>query len=108
MVVGDAAGLLMNTGKSIEGMNMAMESGRQAALTVLEAKKKGDFSANTLESYQTRLSETFVLQDMHNFQGAVKFIHNPDMFGTYPDFVNDLMYKVFMSMDCQNVKQETL
>ena len=95
MVVGDAAGLLMNTGKSIEGMNMAMESGRQAALTVLEAKKKGDFSANTLESYQTRLSETFVLQDMHNFQGAVKFIHNPDMFGTYPDFVNDLMYKVF-------------
>ena len=32
---------------------------------------------------------------MHNFQGAVKFIHNPDMFGTYPDFVNDLMYKIF-------------
>lgn len=95
MVVGDAAGLLMNTGKSIEGMNMAMESGRQAALTVIEAKNKRDFSANTLQSYQNRLSETFVMQDMHNFQGAVKFIHNPDMFGTYPDFVNDLMYKVF-------------
>lgn len=95
MVVGDAAGLLMNTGKSIEGMNMAMESGRQAALTVLEAKKKNDFSAKTLERYQDRLGETFVLRDMHNFQGAVKFIHNPDMFETYPDLVNDLMFKIF-------------
>lgn len=95
MVVGDAAGLLMNTGKSIEGMNMAMESGRQAALTVLEAKKRNDYSSKTLERYQERLGETFVLKDMHNFQGAVKFIHNPDMFGTYPDFVNDLMFKIF-------------
>ena len=95
MVVGDAAGLLMNTGKSIEGMNMAMKSGRQAALTVLEAKKRNDYSSKTLERYQERLGETFVLKDMHNFQGAVKFIHNPDMFGTYPDFVNDLMFKIF-------------
>lgn len=96
MVVGDSAGLLMNTGKSIEGMNMAMESGRQAALAVVEAKKRADFSASSLSCYQDKLAETFVLQDMHNFQGAVKFIHNEDMFTTYPQLINDIMKQVFL------------
>jgi electron transfer flavoprotein-quinone oxidoreductase len=96
MVVGDAAGLLMNTGKSIEGMNMAMESGRQAALTVLQAKKIGDFSSATLKTYQEKLGECFVLKDMQAFQGAVQFLHNPMMFKAYPQLVNQIMQKLFL------------
>ncbi len=95
MVVGDAAGLLLNTGKAIEGMNMAMESGRQAAYTVIDAKKRQDYSESFLKSYQERLAETFVLKDMVRFQGAVKFIHNPAMFERYPLFVNTILERAF-------------
>ncbi|MBT3783901.1 FAD-dependent oxidoreductase [bacterium] len=97
LVVGDAAGLLMNTGKSIEGMNLAMESGRQAALAVLRAKKQGDFSSKTLGSYQESLAQTFVLKDMNNFQGAVKFLHQPAMFKSYPNLVNQIMKNLFVA-----------
>jgi len=33
---------------------------------------------------------------MHNFQGAVRFIHNEDMFTTYPQLINDIMKQVFL------------
>jgi len=97
MVIGDAAGLLMNTGKSIEGMNLAMESGRQAALTALKAKERGDYSEKFLSSYQENLAQTFVLKDMHSFQGAVKFLHQPQMFREYPDLVNQIMKNLFLA-----------
>ncbi|MCO4782461.1 MAG: FAD-dependent oxidoreductase [Candidatus Cloacimonetes bacterium] len=104
VVVGDAAGLVLNTGKSIEGMNLAMESGRQAALAIIEAKKKRDFSKASLKSYQDRLSESYVMKDLRNFQGAFHFIHNPDMFKKYPDLVNSIMNDVFL-VDGQEKKK---
>ncbi|PCJ18424.1 MAG: electron transfer flavoprotein [Candidatus Cloacimonadota bacterium] len=105
VVVGDAAGLLLNTGKSIEGMNLAMESGRLAALAIIDAKKKKDFSKNSLKNYQDRLSESFVMKDLKNFRGAFQFIHNPDMFQKYPDLINSIMKDVFL-VDGQE-KQKT-
>lgn len=96
MVVGDAAGLLLNTGKAIEGMNMAMESGRQAAMTVIEAKRLKDFSAPQMSRYQERLGESFVLKDLNRFQGAVHFLHKPEMFRRYPDLINGIVEKTFV------------
>ncbi|MCJ8346123.1 electron transfer flavoprotein, partial [bacterium] len=105
VVVGDAAGLVLNTGKSIEGMNLAMESGRQAALAIVDAKKKNDFSKASLKNYQDRMSKSFVMKDLKNFQGAFHFIHNPDMFQKYPDLINSILHGVFL-IDGQE-KQKT-
>ena len=61
LVTGDAAALCANLGFTIRGMDLAVESGRLAAQTVLNAKAKNDFSAATLSEYQTALEESFVL-----------------------------------------------
>jgi electron transfer flavoprotein-quinone oxidoreductase len=68
-------------------MDFAMHSGILAAETVLEAVGKGDFSADTLAAYRRSLDESYVMQDLRNFQDAVKFLHSRDMFTTVPDIL---------------------
>jgi electron transfer flavoprotein-quinone oxidoreductase len=51
LIAGDAAQMVNASHR--EGSNLAMTAGRLAAETVIEAKKKGDFSAKTLSAYQT-------------------------------------------------------
>ncbi len=45
LVAGEAANLVLNAGRAIQGMDYAMRSGILAAETVLEAGKAGDYSA---------------------------------------------------------------
>jgi electron transfer flavoprotein-quinone oxidoreductase len=61
LLVGDAAALCANLGFTLRGMDLAVESGRLAANTVIAAKQKGDFSAEALAGYQKALEESFVL-----------------------------------------------
>lgn len=89
MVTGEAANLLINSGKAIQGMDFALHSGVLAAETVVEAKSKEDFTSATLQKYRNKLENSFVLKDMRNFQDAVHMLHSPDMFGTVPNIVCD-------------------
>lgn len=89
LVAGEAAGLLLNSGKAIQGMDYAMRSGILAAGTVIEAKRENDFSAATLKAYRVALEDCFVLQDLQGFQQAVHLLHSPEMFSTVPDLVCD-------------------
>ena len=61
LLAGDAAALCANLGFTLRGMDLAVESGRLAAQTVLAAKEQGDFSAATLSAYERALQESFVL-----------------------------------------------
>ena len=87
LIAGEAANLLMNSGKAIQGMDYAMKSGTIAAETIIEAKQKNDFSANVLKNYRTNLEKSYVLTDMRNLQSAVQFLHSPAMFETVPNLV---------------------
>lgn len=64
LVAGDAAALCANLGYTLHGMDLAIESGRLAALTILEAKEKGNYSALTLSSYEKALETSFVIACM--------------------------------------------
>lgn len=64
LVTGDAAALCANLGYTLRGMDLAIESGRLAAQTVLAAKEQGDFSAGALAAYQAALTESFVMDCM--------------------------------------------
>jgi electron transfer flavoprotein-quinone oxidoreductase len=50
VVCGEAANLLMNAGKAIQGMDYAMRSGIIAAETIVDAKKAGDFSEPAMKN----------------------------------------------------------
>jgi electron transfer flavoprotein-quinone oxidoreductase len=95
LVAGDAAALVLATGRALEGLNFALASGIAAAETVKTAKDKGDFSQRTLSRYVNLLSESFVLQDLPRFHGAPQFLENPRLYSTYPELACSLAEKVF-------------
>jgi electron transfer flavoprotein-quinone oxidoreductase len=91
LVVGDAA-MLVNA-INWEGTNLAMTSGVLAGNTVIEAKKKGDFSSQTLAGYRQKLERSFVMKDLKKYKDAPKFFStNQHFFTLYPEVANELAY----------------
>lgn len=64
LLAGDTAGLVANLGWVVRGMDLAVESGRLAAEAVIRASETGDFSAESLESYQTAVEESCIGSDI--------------------------------------------
>ncbi len=95
MIAGEAAHLLLNAGKAIQGMDYAMRSGILAAETVMEAKKAGDFTSSMLGNYRKALESSYVLQDMKTFQEAVHLLHRQEMFSTVPNLICDFGRQFF-------------
>jgi electron transfer flavoprotein-quinone oxidoreductase len=91
LVVGDAA-MLVNA-INWEGTNLAMTSGILAGETVIQAKKKGDFTSRSLASYRQRLEESFVLKDLRKLRNVPSFFStHPYFFTVYPEIANELAY----------------
>ena len=91
LVVGDAAGMVMNMGLTVRGMEFAIASGALAAETVKMAKKQNDFSAGALSKYQDLLKESFVWKDLNTFRHAPSVLANPRLFRKYPQLACDMM-----------------
>jgi len=95
LVVGDAAGLALNMGITVRGMEFAIASGYMAAQTVKKAKEKGDFSASTLALYQALLKESFVQKDMETFRQSLEALENPRVTGFYPEWACKVWEQLF-------------
>ncbi len=91
LLAGDAAGLALNMGYTVRGMEFALASGRMAAEAVLEARERGDHSAAALAGYLRRLHESFVWRYMEAYRDMPRILENPDLFGRYPREVLDLV-----------------
>lgn len=96
LLLGDAAGLGLNTGYTIRGMDLAIESGRIAAETVIAAHTRDDFSAASLAEYTSRLKESFVLTDLAFYRRFPRFLEQTrGMFTDYPKLAEDVMLSLF-------------
>lgn len=89
VVCGEAANLLMNAGKAIQGMDYAMRSGILAAETIVDSKKADDFSESAMKKYQNRLDDSYIMKDINNFQDAVHLLHDPVMTQKVPNLICD-------------------
>lgn len=87
LVAGDAAGHLLNNGYTFRGVDMAMISGIAAAETILEARKKKDYSARSLQSYERKLRQEPALKDMYTFSKVPKYLRNNRLYSLYPELV---------------------
>ncbi|MFH0887426.1 MAG: FAD-dependent oxidoreductase, partial [bacterium] len=97
LVVGDAA-MLVN-GLHREGSNLAIESGRLAAQTVIEAKAKNDFSKASLSSYKKKMYNSFIIKDLKKYSNATTLLEkNRQFINLYPDLVSDSA-KEFLTVD---------
>ncbi len=95
LVAGDAAGLALNMGFTVRGMEYALASGYFAAHAAIRAKEKGDFSAETLSAYKTLLEESFVLKDLAAFKEAPDVLRNPRIFNHYPEMIGGLLKDLY-------------
>jgi electron transfer flavoprotein-quinone oxidoreductase len=95
LVVGDAAGLSVNNGFVVRGMDLAIGSGVAAADTILEIKEKGDFSAQALSLYKTKLDASFVMADMRTYAKAPHFMKNPHLYEAFPAMLTGLMHEIY-------------
>ena len=94
LVAGDAA--QMTNPPYREGSNIAMTAGRLAGETVIEAKKKGDFSAASLSAYQLKLKASYVLSDMEDIKDLEDAVASvPGFLEAYPKLACDLAHLRF-------------
>jgi electron transfer flavoprotein-quinone oxidoreductase len=95
LLVGDAAGLSVNNGLVVRGMDLAIGSGMVAAEVILEAKSKNDFSAQSLGVYQQRMENSFVLKDMKTYAQAPHFMKSPRMYAAYPEMLSSIFDSIY-------------
>jgi electron transfer flavoprotein-quinone oxidoreductase len=95
LVAGDAAGLSVNNGFVVRGMDLALGSGIAAAEAVISAKAKGDFSAAGLSFYQQKMDESFVMADMRTYAKAPDFMKNQRLYSAYPAMLAGLMGSIY-------------
>lgn len=95
LIAGEAANLVLNAGRAIQGMDYAMRSGILAAETVIEAKAAQNFSGAFLQHYRAALENSYVMQDLRGFQQAVQVLHSPEMFTAVPRLVCDFGREFF-------------
>ncbi len=105
MIVGDAAGFV-NMSLYKEGTNHAMEAGKLAGETAVEAKKKGDFSKRTLSAYQDKIRKGVVMKDLKSFRKTPHIMETtPNLFALYPTKVVQLMVDYFTVTSAETKKQ---
>ena len=95
VVVGDAAGFVLNLGYLVRGMDLAIASGEAAARAVMAAKGQGDFSPQGLGIYRKILEESFVLRDLEFYRRAPEFQENSRLFQTYPKLATSVASRLF-------------
>ncbi len=96
LVAGEAAGLCMNMGYQVRGMDFAVASGRMAAEAACEAIDAGDVSAAGLAGYARRMEDSFVMKDLETFSKWPHVMEEWDaMFAEYPTMVREVFNAMF-------------
>lgn len=96
LVVGEAAGLCMNMGYQVRGMDFAVASGRMAAEAAIDALSAGDTSAVGLAGYKKRMEDSFVIKDLETFRRWPHVMEEWDaMFSDYPTMARDIFNAMF-------------
>jgi electron transfer flavoprotein-quinone oxidoreductase len=99
LVAGSAAGLVINNGVTLRGVDLAFASGIAAANTVKAAKEKGDVTSTVLCRYEDFLKEQFVLQDLKTYKNAPHFLLNRSLYDELPKLACTLGRRVFSVED---------
>ncbi len=91
VIVGDAAGFLLNTGFTIRGVDMAIESGRIAAEAIAKAHETGKRDEKTLSYYKELLDDSTIIKNLKEFSKLPEFLENERLYKDYPEVVCDVL-----------------
>ncbi|MGM0370172.1 MAG: FAD-dependent oxidoreductase [Bacillota bacterium] len=92
LVAGDAAMLVSGR----RGTDLAMLSGLYAAEVIAKARAANDFSSNILQKYETKIENSFFIEDMKAAVSTANYYQqNPDVDFSISKSLNDASYKFF-------------
>ena len=95
IVVGDAAGLTLNTGLTVRGMDLAVASGVAAAVGIVAALEQKDCSKLGLAGYREALFASYAGKDMKTYAKAPSFLEVERMYKDYGELIGNVLYGVF-------------
>ncbi|HXR68389.1 MAG TPA: FAD-dependent oxidoreductase [Dermatophilaceae bacterium] len=95
IVVGDAAGLTLNTGLTVRGMDLAVASGVAAAVGIGAALEQKDCSKLGLAGYREALFASYAGKDMKTYAKAPSFLEVERMYKDYGELIGNVLYGVF-------------
>ncbi|HEY3423382.1 MAG TPA: FAD-dependent oxidoreductase [Negativicutes bacterium] len=91
VLVGDAAGMCLNTGTILRGIDLAIVSGVAAARAILANEGASDVGA----AYMQQLETLMLLPTMRLYAKWHELLANPRMVSAYPNMVNAIMKMMF-------------
>ncbi|MDR1397675.1 MAG: FAD-dependent oxidoreductase [Desulfarculales bacterium] len=94
LLAGDAAGMVINHGYTVRGMDLALLAGQAAGLAILQCR--GDYRAKTLlPAYEGQLRRAGVLGHLKAARHMPAFLENPRITGDYPALAVNLAKDIF-------------
>jgi len=108
LIAGDAAGLLLNLGYTIRGVDFAAYSGYLAAKTILKAHSQGRYDSENLSLYQKLLEESFIMKELRKHKGISKILRSSDIFTQYPEILINVSRKLFQIEDSSPTLMQAL
>jgi len=95
LVVGDAAGLLLNTGYTIRGVDFAAYSGKLAAETIVEAHDMGGPTEENMKRYEDKVKSSFIYKELVRHRGIVDVMEDPMFFTALPSLAVRVLQKLY-------------
>ena len=95
LVVGDAAGFLINNGYTFRGVDLAIASGIAAGEAAESARAAGGMTAANLAAYERFLRQRNVLTDLERFRRAPLFLKNERLFDIYPRMLLEIAERLY-------------
>ncbi len=94
LVVGDAAGLLVNTGFTVRGVDLAVKSGYLAAEGIECAHRLGDL--NSLgECYENRVRREIVVRELERFKEFTFLLKDSSLYRVFTKFLISLLRSLY-------------
>jgi electron transfer flavoprotein-quinone oxidoreductase len=95
VVVGDAAGLVINHGITVRGMDLALVSGVLAGQAIAQALEQDDASRAALSRYDDLLRDSTVGQDIGRFAGSAETLSRSWLTRDLPAIAADMAAELY-------------
>lgn len=105
LVVGEAAGIILNTGFTIHGVDLAVENGKIAADIIEYAHKIGKNDAETLSKYKKSLWSSIVNQKMRKLRRLERLLDDEDVYNIFPNLICKLIRNIYNTSEIVSPKE---
>ncbi|WP_159565375.1 FAD-dependent oxidoreductase [Budvicia diplopodorum] len=96
VIIGDAAGLCVNAGHTVRGMDLAVLSAKAAAQALIDASQTNSFTAQSLAHYRAHLESGSLWSVLQQYRSLPEtLLQTPALFERYPQLAADILQQLY-------------